>query len=266
MLSYERHSLIIEELRNSLTVTVEALSKLLNVSENTIRRDLNTLEKAGKLKRIQGGAIGVSDRSVLGKPLRVDSYEQEKMAIGLLASQFITNQKTYIVDAGTSTMVLAPYLSKISMSTILTNSLDICNKVAPQSGSSLICSGGVLIQGLHSFVGKPAEDFFKTVHADYAFIGTKSISDGVLANENFFEVPIKQRMLEAADHVIVLADHSKFGHHGLCDFATLGQIDTIITDWKIDKKFISEIEKQGVNVLVADPINNEGGGMYESRI
>jgi DeoR/GlpR family transcriptional regulator of sugar metabolism len=238
-------------------VTVESLSKNLIVSENTIRRDLSVLEKEGKLRRIQGGAIGISGRSILGKPRSIDPLEAEKKALCLVASRFIVDHKTYIVDAGTSTMMLASYLSKTPMITILSNSLEIINKVSPASSSTLICSGGALVVGLQSFVGKPAEDFFKTVHADYAFIGTKSISDGMLSNENFFEVPVKQRMIEAADHIIILADHTKFGHHGLCDFATLSQIDTIITDWGIEQKYIDEMAAAGVNLLIARPEGSE---------
>lgn len=254
MLSYDRHTLILDKLKSMGSVTVDSLSANLNVSENTIRRDLSSLESEGKLRRIQGGAIGVSGRSALGKTMSVDPLEAEKRAICQTASQFITDHKIYIIDAGTSTMMLAPLLSKTPMITILSNSLDICNKVCPVSSTTLICSGGALVVGLQSFVGKPAEEFFKTVHADYAFIGTKSISDGVLSNENFFEVPVKQRMIEAADHTIVLADHTKFGHHGLCDFAALNQIDTIITDWRIEQRFVEQMMTAGVNLLIAQPI------------
>ena len=257
MISVERYARILEQLRNSISVTVEALSKSLNVSENTIRRDLTALEREGKLKRIQGGAIGVSERSVLGRQMSDDPLAVEKKAICTAAVRFISEHKTYIIDAGTSTALLAPYLSKTPMITILTNSLDICNKVNPASGSSLICCGGALVVGLHSFVGKPAEDFFQRVHADYAFIGTKSIHAGILSNENFFEVPVKQQMIRSADHAIVLADHTKFGHHGLCDFATLQQIDTIITDWGIEQQYIEEIYAHDIELIIVEPDGTE---------
>lgn len=252
MISAERHARILEQLRNSVSVTVDALSKALDASENTIRRDLTALEREGKLKRIQGGAIGVSERSVLAKPLASDPLAAEKQAICMAASRFISDHRTYIVDAGTSTSLLAPYLSRTPMVTILTNSLDICNTVDPAAGSSLLCSGGALVVGLHSFVGKPAEEFFRKVHADFAFIGTKTIHAGTLSNENFFEVPVKQQMIRSAEHAIVLADHTKFGRHGLCDFATLRQIDTVITDWGIEQAYIDEMRALDIKLIIVE--------------
>lgn len=254
MLGAERHLIILKEVEKYKTVTVEHLSNQLSVSENTIRRDLTQLNKEKKLQRIQGGAIFLTpqDNQSMFTRKRVDVNFKEKQIIAKEASKLIISGKTYIIDAGTTTMCLIPYLANTESITILTNSLDICNMQELKPTSSIIASGGVLSHAINSFVGKPAEEFFSNTNADILFLGAKGISKNTLSNENYFETMVKSKMIDASSKVVLLADFSKFGKNGISEFASLEQINTVITDSKTDLNFISYLRNMGIEVIVAE--------------
>lgn len=253
MLSAERHSIILRELAKHGTITIEVLGKLLNVSDNTIRRDLSELQKKGQLERIQGGAVSIFPKEIpLGNiNRRMMLQSEEKQSIAREAAKLIQPGKTYIIDAGTTTQYLIPYLCNANSITILTNSLDICNMPEPKTTSPVISCGGVLSHALHSFVGKPAEEFFSSVNADILFLGAKGISEQGLSNENYFETPVKAKMIEAAEKVVLLADSCKFGRNGLSTFGRLSDIDLVITDKHANPSFIDFLKSQKIEVIIA---------------
>lgn len=253
MLSAERHSIILRELAKRGTITIDVLGNLLNVSDNTIRRDLSELQSKGQLERIQGGAVSVFRKEIPSGNIsrRMMSQSVEKQSIAREAAKLIQTGKTYIIDAGTTTQYLIPYLTNADSITILTNSLDICNMPEPKTTSPVIACGGVLSHALHSFVGKPAEEFFESVNADILFLGAKGISEQGLSNENFFETPVKANMIKAADKVVLLADSSKFGRNGLSLFGKLSDIDLLITDKNVDSRFVDFLRNQKITVVIA---------------
>jgi len=253
MLSVERHSIIMQELDTHGTVTIESLSKLLEVSDNTIRRDLAELKKKGKLERIQGGAIAPANSSFQAWPasIRMQANSVAKMAIAKEAAKLLLPGNAYIIDAGTTTRYLVPYICNTEGITVLTNSLDICNEAEPKATSTIIGCGGVILHATHSFVGRPAEEFFSSVNADFLFLGAKGINEEGLYNENYFESPVKAKMIEAANKIVLLIDSSKLGRTGLSRFRTLKDVDLIITDQKADPDFVGMLKNQHIEVILA---------------
>lgn len=253
MLSAERHSIILQELDIHRTVTIEALSKLLKVSDNTVRRDLAELQKKGKLERIQGGAVAPTGFSFQSSPKnsRMQANSGAKTAIAKEAAKLLLPGKSYIIDAGTTTRYLVPYICNTEGITVLTNSLYICNEAEPKATSTVIGCGGVILHAIQSFAGKPAEEFFSSTNADFLFLGAKGINEDGLYNENYFESPVKAKMIEAAEKIVLLIDSSKMGRNGLSRFATLNDVDLIITDQKADPNFVSMLRNQSIEVILA---------------
>ncbi|MCX7028235.1 MAG: DeoR/GlpR family DNA-binding transcription regulator [Spirochaetes bacterium] len=253
ILNAERYMKILDQLGKHKSAKCEELADLLGVSANTIRRDLAVLEEKGLLTRIQGGAI-ISDIDKMIQPvdLRVNLNEPEKMAIGRAAAKLVKPYSSIIMDAGSTTIAMAQYIGETSGLTVLTNSLDICGRLISNHRISVISSGGLLVEATHSFVGSPAEKFFETTHVEQLFLGTKGVDlDRGLTNSNIQEAPVKKKMIEAADEVILLADHSKFGKAALTHFADIKSIHTLVTDAGIDKSYVDALEAQGIRVIIA---------------
>jgi DeoR/GlpR family transcriptional regulator of sugar metabolism len=252
MMSNERYSIILEQLKKRQIVNVIELSRQFEVSENTIRRDLGILEKQGKLHRVQGGAILSTTPKIGDIDFKTYDYLLEKQSIAKRATQLIMPNMSIIVDTGTTTEQMIPYLQEKDSLTIITNSLSIgCMKITSLS-TMLVLSGGVVDQYRRSVIGRPAEDFFETVHADILFLGAKALMNDTFSNENLFETPVKQKMLKAATKSYLLIDHSKFGKHGMSDFGNIEQLTGIITDAKTDKKYIDYLLGRGIEVIIAE--------------
>ncbi len=234
-LQVERQLVIQDLIRQHQTVRVDDLAEKLDVSANTIRRDLTILEKQGVLKRTQGGAV-IDDVPPLSATrqsfdLRSGKHLTEKELIGRCAAQLVQPGSTIILDSGTTTQQLADNLIPLERLTIATNSVEVAYSLIPYQHLTVILSGGILQNSSRSLIGLPAEQFFAQIHADQLFLATCGISlERGLTNGNLHETPIKQKMIEVAREVIVVADSGKFDHVALSAFASLDQIDKVITD------------------------------------
>lgn len=250
--------MIIQNLiREQQTVKVDDLARKLAVSPNTIRRDLTMLEKQGVLKRTQGGAVlgEISPTAPTRQSfdLRLGKHPVEKERIGKCAAQFIQPGSTIILDAGTTTQQLAGALMTVDRLTIATNSVEIAYSLIPYQNLTVILSGGILLGSSRSLIGLPAEQFFAQIHADQLFLATRGISfEKGLTNGNLHEMPIKQKMIEVAKEVILLADHEKFGRVALTSFAPLNSVQKIITDQKAPAEMLARLQAQGIDVVIAE--------------
>lgn len=253
MLNVERYSQIMALLKSHESMKVDELGRILAVSENTVRRDLAHLEKNGLLIRIQGGAT-LSDlqKHAPSSQTRTALYQDEKQSIAREAAKLVRSNCSIIVDAGSTTLGICSHIKGLRNLTVITNSLEACNALAHTVPVSIILSGGVLLESTNSFVGKPAEAFFSSLHADILFLGAKGVSAvSGLSNENFYETPVKQKMIASADKIVLLADHSKFGREALSSFARLEDIDAVITDDQIEPQYVELLQSRGIEVIIA---------------
>jgi len=256
-LQVERQLVIQDLVRQHQTVRVDDLAEKLDVSANTIRRDLTMLEKQGVLKRTQGGAV-VDDVSPLSATrqsfdLRSGKYLTEKELIGRCAAQLVQPGSTIILDSGTTTQQLAYNLIPFERLTIATNSLEAAYRLIPYQHLTVILSGGILQNSSRSLIGLPAEQFFAQIHADQLFLAACGISlERGLTNGNLHETPIKQKMIEVAKEVIVVADSGKLGRVALSAFASLDQIHKVITDVAAPPEMIAQLTRRGIEVIVAE--------------
>ncbi|MEJ6952198.1 DeoR/GlpR family DNA-binding transcription regulator [Natronospora cellulosivora (SeqCode)] len=251
MLAEERRQEILRVLNNKGSVHVTEISKLLEVTEETIRRDLDILDEKKLLKRTHGGAITIEDnKSELSFNVRKEKNIEEKDIIAEKAVELINNGDTIFLDASTTSMYLASQLKDFTDLTIVTNSVRIILELAENTNINIIATGGILRPNSLSYVGPLTNAAIKKYYADKFFTSCKGISAMHGATDsNEMEIEIKKLMSNQAQRLIVLADYSKFNQVGLAQFATFEDIDTIITDDNIDESIKKEFESKGKKII-----------------
>jgi len=264
MIAAERLENIISQLREKHVVSTLKLSAQLNVTAMTIRRDLVQLEYMGFCKRTHGGAIA------LGRPvLQETPYTErellcvlEKIAIAKQAFNLINEGETIALDSGTTTLQLAKLLKEKRNITVLTNSVHAILELYGCRDVRVISTAGFLSNATYAgegkgdpcFVGPLAEETLKRFRPTKAFIGTSglTVTDGI-SNSVIDEATMKRAMIDVASEVILLADHTKFGHTAASIVGPVTLIDSLITDNQITKDFEDSLTEMGVNVIKVNP-------------
>ena len=251
MFALERHKIILDQLQASGSVSVSKLAAELNVTEETIRRDLEKLEKQELLLRTHGGAVSMDDSTLdfsLEKRKSTNSEIKDKLARE--AVKHIFPGDTIFLDASTTTFFMAKHLKKISGITIITNSLLVINELSGCDHIRLIAIGGQVNSNL-SFVGGVAE---KTIEEHYyatkVFFSSKGINEtaGILESIEQ-ECDIKRRMIENSKTKYYLCDKSKFGKIGFVKLASLETLDYFITDSDLDEQYREKLAEFKVEVI-----------------
>ena len=250
MFAEERKLKIIELLNQQKKVTVTELVSLFNVSSATIRSDLRELSDKGQIIRTHGGAIIES-----GAGFEPDTEQKRdlnlaaKQQIARLAIALINNGDTIIIDTGTTTMELAKLLNQRQRITAVTNDLEIARVLEEMNSVNVIMLGGELRRNFHCTVGAAGINMLADISVDKAFMGTNSLSiTNGASTPNIQQAEIKKAMIASAKHVILLCSNRKLGKDSFARFASLDQINTLITE-KIDPGEKIEFEERGVEVM-----------------
>ncbi len=248
----ERWERISQLLKANGRVTVEEISQRLSVSPSTIRRDLRQMHKKGMLVRTRGGAI--QSEQVSFDPSVTESLAKqvsEKEDIGRLAASLIASGDTVIIDGGATTLQVAKHI-QTSRIMVVTNSFDIVAELKAKEGIGLIMIGGVVRGQSNVTYGPTAEAELSRLRADKAIIGANGISaeDGLTGPDPLY-AQIKATIISRASEVIVVVDHTKLGHVGLCQVAPLDSVTTVVTDRKAEEEQVRAIREAGVEVMVA---------------
>jgi DeoR family fructose operon transcriptional repressor len=166
----------------------------------------------------------------------------------------VSDGETIIIDAGTTCLMVAKYLKSVKNITVLTNSVAVATELSNNPGVIVFLCGGMMRGETLSLVGPPAEEFFSSVHVNKLFLSTGGISPdkGVLTNPNIHEIPIKKKMIDATEEIIVVAGSYKFGQVALSPFLELKSIHKIVTDNNISEDIKAKIEQYGLQMIVSD--------------
>lgn len=253
MISDQRYKAIIEKLENNSTVSVSDLVKEFQVSEMTIRRDLATLEKRGLLHRVHGGATSLRGRSYEPPFLtRVAENIEYKRKIGKAASSLIQNGDSLTLDVGTTTLEIARNLHTKQDLTVITPSLRIANELVDHPGIRIILTGGIIRSGEYSMVGHLAERIFSDFFVDKLFLGAGAVDiKAGLSEFNIEDTLVKRAMIKSAKRVILVADSTKFSRVAFTSIVPISNVHTIVTDTDIDPHLVSQIRKEGIEVILA---------------
>jgi len=251
MYAPERQQQIVDVARADGRVEVNALAELLGVTPETVRRDLTTLERHGLLRRVHGGAIAVEK---LGFEPRLDErqerYTAEKERIAKTAVDELPVEGVILLDAGSTTQLLAENLPRDRELTVVTNSIAVATVVAKRDNLSLYLLGGRVRGRTLAAVGEWATHALAGIHVDVAFVGTNGLSvRRGLTTPDQDEAMVKRAMVTAARRVVVLCDHTKIGTDHFAQFAPLDAVDTVITDIGLDAETAADIEAAGTTVV-----------------
>lgn len=235
-------------------IRVGMLAGRLNVSEATVRRDLEAMQAQGLLQRTHGGAM-------LPRPTAFEiSFDEsqgraltEKRAIGLRAARLVGEGDSIIIESGSTTLELARCLGEFHRLTVLTNSLAICKELSTHDGIEVMVLGGTLRRQSASLVGPWVSDLLRNVRVDKAFLGANGISaEFGISAPNVFTAETRKAMIAAARSCIALADHSKLGIESLYRVAPVNALDVLVTDAGASHELVDPIRECGIDVQVAE--------------
>jgi DeoR family fructose operon transcriptional repressor len=249
----ERQQRILQEARDEGRVEVAGLAATLDVTSETIRRDLTALERQGLLRRVHGGAIPL-DRLGFepGLATRDAVMTAEKERIAKAALEELPPEGAILLDAGTTTARLADALPSDYDLTVVTNSLPIAMKLSSRPNLTLLFLGGRVRGRTLAAVDVWAMRALEETFVHVAFLGTNGFSvQRGLTTPDPTEAAVKRAMISAARRAVVLADHTKFGNDALMRFGSLEDLDTLITDTGLNAELIGGIESTGVRVVRA---------------
>jgi DeoR/GlpR family transcriptional regulator of sugar metabolism len=255
----ERHRRIEDLLREHRVVRVSALSEQMGVSEVTIRRDLEALERRGLLERTHGGAVAAQRvRHEPAYDVASSSNAEEKLLIGEAAAALVEPGDALYLNGGTTTLQVFRRL-RTPGARVVTNHVGVALEAAEHDAEILLL-GGHYRAPSHSVVGPFATDALRRTHATKAFIGVEGLSlTAGLTTPVAAEAEIARVMIEQTrGRVIVVADHSKIG--AVADFviAPIEQVDTLVTDGGIGTEYRDQLEAAGVEVVVAGAMAEVG--------
>jgi DeoR family transcriptional regulator of aga operon len=247
-----RHKIIINELEKEGYVTVLGLSKILDVSEVTIRKDLKELERRKLLIRNHGSA---SQLSSLITDRHIDEKEKvqvnQKMAIAEAANNLLEKNEWIIIASGTTLLAFAQKITIKDPITIITPSVKISLLLSYKPNIDIIQLGGSMRKSSASVVGPYAESLLGEMMCSKLFLGADGIDlEYGITTSNIAEAHLNKHMLKSAQEVIVLADSSKFGKRGFGKICNITQIHHIITDKGAPGSIIQVIREKGIKVTL----------------
>lgn len=252
MLAVERRNQIEQIITKNKSVLVMELAKQFDVTAETIRGDLEKLEKQGVLVRTYGGATLVDNSETELAITERDTINYEgKQRIGKRAADLIKDGETIFLDASTSAWHLARYIKGKRGLTVITNADKIVSELSSCDHIHVICTGGQLTARNMSFVGRIAEkNIRENYYANKFFFSCKGITLARgLVDSSEAEAEIKKAMLDCSESAIFLCDKNKVGKLGVPQISGLDRIDCFITDAKLAEEWTDELAKQDVRLI-----------------
>ena len=235
--------------------TLEELIRELNVSESTVRRDLEALDLSGAVKRTHGGAIYSGESRGPALPPfdeRTHTAMAEKRAIGEATAALIEDGDTVLLDGGTTTLEVArALLAREIHVQVVTNSLPIAQLVAAGAGVDLILIGGYVYPRTGVALGPLAIAMMQGIRVQKVVMGAGGIvADGVY-NSNLLLVETERRMMACGQEVVIAADHTKFGRPALARLCGLDEVTRVVCDAQTPEDQRAMLEAAGVAVHAA---------------
>lgn len=252
MLADERRHRVLELVRlRGGFASLPELAKELQVSESTLRRDLEHLERSGVARRTRGGVLYTG--SFPGLPhfqLREPAQWEKKRAIARAAARLVQNGDTLLLDGGSTTYELARVLVGRPLQ-VVTNSLPVANLFAANAYTDLVLLGGIVYPRTGVALGPLAIEGLKRINVRRSLLSVAGITQQGFYNSNLLLVETERAMMQAADEVIVLADSTKFGHTSLAHLAPLDRVDCIVVDEELPEEWQRQIRQAGVKLVLA---------------
>ena len=253
LLGETRRSRILEWLREEGSARVSVLSQAFNVSEVTVRQDLEKLETEGQIIREHGGAYlkSVPDQ-VRAMALEHQENRDAKQRIGRAAATLVDDGETIILDSGSTTTEVAAHLLGRHDVTVITNALNIALMLGGEPGFDVHMTGGHFKAPTLSLSGERSADYFEGLYAQKLFLATAAVDiEGGLTYPSLSDIAVKRAMIGSAQNIYLVADSSKIGQRSFCVLGGIEQLDVLVTDDGISDEHRIAMEAAGVEVLIA---------------
>lgn len=253
LLSEPRRRRILEWIQEEGAARVRDLAVAFQVSEATIRQDLERLEQDGLITREHGGAfLNSLPAQVEAMALHHQENMDKKRKIGALAASLVKDGETLILDAGTTTTEIAVRLTGLRNLTVITNALNIAMILGAVPGNAVHMPGGQFKAPTLSLSGDKSAEYFRNIFAGKLFLATAGVaSDSGLTYPSFADLQLKEAMIKAASHVYLVADSTKINKSSFTRLGSLNMIQSFITDDEITETDASEFEQCGIQMMIA---------------
>ncbi|MDB5388628.1 MAG: glpR [Planctomycetaceae bacterium] len=248
ILDQRRHN-ILQVIEKQGFVSLQSLVDQVGVSESTVRRDLEYLDRIGQIRRTRGGA-SYAGESLAGFEERTSQATTEKQAIARVAASLIQDGEAVLLDGGTTTLEVARQLIGRTLQ-VVTNSLPIVNLLVNQPQIELIQLGGYLFPKTGVALGPLAIAALSQIHVRRLVMSVGGITEAGLFNTNTLLVETERQMLTSAEEVVVVTDSSKLGHSALAHLCPLQKVHQVVVDSGITPEWVRILERAGVQVLIA---------------
>ena len=251
MLAIERRNAILEKLQAEKKVIVSELSQLYDVSEETIRRDLEKLENDGYAIKSYGGAV-LNENANLDLPFNVRKNKNVigKQKIAELLEQMIYDGDKIMLDASSTAVFIAKALKEKKNLTMISNSIEIVLEVFGNSNWNVLSTGGAAKEGSFALVGPQTDKMLRSYHVDKAIISCKGIDFSYgFTDTDELHTENKKTMFECATQKILAIDSSKFDKTSFTKIGSLNEITTVVTDREPDEKWMQKFEELNIECI-----------------
>lgn len=250
----ERRQRIAAVVREASRASVDELAEMLDISRETVRRDLTLLSEEGVLRKVHGGAVHFQTARESPLDDRRAAARLEKLAIARRAAALFEPGDSILIDAGTTTGYFAEALARVASFSVITNSVAIARGLwAGEHRSDVYLLGGKYVGDGEEVLGPLAVEQIRTLHADHVVLTIGGMDGaGKCMDFNAEEAFIARAMIASARQVTILADSSKLGRHALFQVCEANQIDRLVTDIMPDRQLAEALHSAGVEIVVAD--------------
>jgi DeoR family transcriptional regulator, aga operon transcriptional repressor len=251
----ERGQLILEQLLRAGSLTIEELCERFGISVATARRDLDQLEKQGRLRRTHGGAKAVEPlfyepfRHVSTFQEEIERHAEEKRRIGIAAAELIEEGDTIAVTAGTTATYVTRGIPLLNKITVVTNTVNVAMELSNRPDLNIFVTGGFMHGGWFSLVGSAATQAMSGIFADKVFIGANGVhAEHGLTAFHPDEAGFNSVMVKQSRQKIVVADRSKLGQVATHLFCPIEDVHVLITDQGATDAEIAPFRAKGIEV------------------
>jgi len=252
MLAEQRRDRLLEIVRVRRFASLPELAEQLDVSESTIRRDLDQLEEQGTARRLRGGVLYTGASPKLPHfDLQQPAEWEEKKSIACTAARLIDEGDTILLDGGSTTYELARLLVGRQIH-VVTTSLPVANLFASDANSDLVLIGGNICSRSGVARGPYADKMLAAVHVRKTIFSVAGVCDDGFFNNDLMLVETERAMMRAADEVIVVADSTKFGRRSLTHLCPLDAVQHLVVDSGISEEWRNKVIRAGVNLVIAE--------------
>ncbi|MBR4073123.1 MAG: DeoR/GlpR transcriptional regulator [Clostridia bacterium] len=251
MLAIERRNAILARLSAEGKVIVSELSAEFDVTEETIRRDLEKLDKEGLAKKTYGGAVvNQSLNTDLPYSVRKRSNVEQKEAIAEKISQMIHDGDYIMLDASSTAIYVTKYIKNLKNITLITNSVETLLELADKDDWNVLSTGGTLKKGALSLVGTSAERMIRSFHVDLAVCSSKGLDLNMgITDSNEKDSEIKRAIFASATKKVLAVDSTKFDKISFVRVGDISDVDVVVTDTQPSTRWIDYLKDKDVELI-----------------